>query len=348
MTEIDFSPLKGLRFNCLEGCGFCCSFPAEVREWEKYFSIILEKNSEAFRKWKNEYSCLNGIYTMRQRQDRGSCILLRDDKRCGIYDIRSLLCRTFPVKFFFGWRVQLYPSMSCRGFSDEAVNDMTDLGKEAIAELPEGLMDQMLEKSKALYASLPEKIHDYMTPDQLHTLLLEHVDKMLFYPWSVSDEARGEFEVELSSENFLNLPTYLTEELEWQVFRMEDGFVRRMILKETGETKNIDNIVYSNFSVKPLSSEAARDLSIYLSRLASTDHFAGVVYRKALEQGDNLISLSCLAVSELEKVKDMFLLKASLLAEFDKWEHVNERTIEDTIVMYDSCLATVPAIGMIL
>ena len=110
-------------------------------------------------------------------------------------------------------------------------------------------------------------------------------DKMLFYPWSVSDEARVEFEAELSSNEFLDLPTYLTEELEWQVFRMEDGFVRRVVLKDTGETKNVDSIVYSNFSVKPLSSEAIRDILVYLRRLASTDHFAGVVYRKALEQG---------------------------------------------------------------
>nr|WP_321498024.1 YkgJ family cysteine cluster protein [uncultured Methanolobus sp.] len=348
MTEIDFSPLKGLRFNCLDGCGFCCSFPAEVREWEPNFPVILERNCEAFKKWENEYSYLNGIYTMKQRQDRGSCVLLRDDKRCSIDNIRALLCRTFPVKFFFGWRVQLYASMSCRGFSDKATTDMIDFANEAVAELPEGLMDQMLEKSKALYASLPEKIHDYMTPDQLRALLLEHVDKMLFYPWSVSDEARVEFEAELSSNEFLDLPTYLTEELEWQVFRMEDGFVRRVVLKDTGETKNVDSIVYSNFSVKPLSSEAIRDILVYLRRLASTDHFAGVVYRKALEQGDDLISLSGLAVSELERVKDMFLLKASLLAEFEKWEHVNEKTIEDTIVMYDSCLATVPAIGLIL
>ncbi len=348
MTDIDFTPLKGLKFNCLEGCGFCCSFPAEVRQWEKNFQLILEKDAGAFRKWDDGHPCLDGIYTFKQHNDRGACIFLKENKRCGIYDIRALLCRTFPVKFFFGWRLQLYPSMSCRGFSDDESSDMILLGKEAMAEIPADQINKMLGESKEMYASLPERIANYIPPEILQNKLLEYVDKMTFEPWDISDVSRAEFEAELSSENFIDLPTYLTEGLDWQVFKLEGDFVRRILLNRTGETENIDSIVYSNLSVKPFSSEAVEAISRYLRLIASTDHFIGVVYRKAIEQKADGNQLPDIATSELDKVKELFFLKASLLAEFEKREHVTEKTVEDTIILYDGYLATVPAFGMIL
>jgi Predicted Fe-S-cluster oxidoreductase len=348
MTDIDFTPLKGLKFNCLEGCGFCCSFPAEVRECEKNFPVILEKDAGAFRKWDDGHPYLDGIYTFKQHNDRGACIFLNENKRCDIYDIRALLCRTFPVKFFFGWRLQLYPSMSCRGFSEDECSDMVHLGKEVMAEIPADRINKMLDESKAMYSSLPERIANYVPPEILQKLLREYVDKMVFEPWNISEASIAEFEAELSSGKFIDLPTYLTEDLEWQVFKLEDGFVRRILLNRTGETENIDRIVYSNLSVKTFSSEALETISRYLRLLASTDHFIGVVYHKAIEQKADGNQLSDMAISEFEKVKEIFLLKASLLAEFEKWEHVNEKTVEDAIVLYDGYLATLPAFGMIL
>ncbi|WP_407356184.1 YkgJ family cysteine cluster protein [Methanolobus sp. WCC5] len=348
MYETDFTPLKGLRFKCLEGCGFCCSFPAEVRIWERNFPVILGKNREAFRNWDEEHPWLNGIYTFRQHNDRGACIFLEDDKRCGIYDSRALLCRTFPVKFFFGWRLQLYPSMSCRGFSKDEGSDMIYLGKKAMGEIPPDRMDEMLERSGKMYESLPAKLGNYVPPQILQKMLLEYLDTMSYGSWDVNDPAIMEFEAELSSDNFIDLPVYLTEDLDWQLFKLENGYVKRLQMNSKGETKYIGRIVYSDLTMKKLSFEAIGAISAYLRLLVLTDHFIGVIYQKAIMQRDKRVQLADLALNELEKVRGIFLLKASLLAEFKGQELITKKIVADTIVLYDSYLATVPAFGMII
>jgi Fe-S-cluster containining protein len=348
MTEIDFTPLKGIKFNCLDGCGFCCSFPAEVREWEKYFPMILEKNGTAFRKWENGHSCLNGIFTMRQQDEKGACIFLCDDKKCGIYDIRSLLCRIFPVKFFFGWRLQLYPSMSCRGFSKDEKSDMMRLGKETIEELSLGFIENMLKESKAMYADLSVRLENYIAPDVLQSMLLEYAGEMEFSLSNISSASRAGFEAELSSDCFIDLPSYLTKDLQWQVFKLENGLVRRILLKQTGETEHVDSMLYSCLTVRTLSSDAVEAVKRYMRVITSTDHFIGMVYRKAMEQKTPDVQLLLLAIAELENVKELFLLKADLLSKFEKQEYIDEKIIEDTIVLFDGYLATVPALGMIL
>lgn len=347
MDDIDYEPLKGFNFTCLEECGFCCSFPAEVREWEKHFPVILKKNDGAFKKWDNGHMWLDGIYTFSQCNEKGGCIFLKEDMRCGIYKERAQLCRTFPAKFFFGWRLQLYPSMSCRGFTDTG-QDMTEFAMSAMDEIPRMMIDNTLRESRQMYALLPEKLKDYVSPALLQGKLIEHAGKMDISMENITDRGRLEFEAELSAEDFVDLPAYVTDSLEWLILKLEDGRVNRTILNRLGETKPYDSVQYSGRSLKPLSAEAADDIRKYMKHIAGTDHFTGIVYRKALESATEKKTLVELAFSELETVRDIFLLKASLMAQFNGQDVIDSRTVKDTIVLYDSYLATIPAYGIIM
>lgn len=52
MCMTDLKLLEGMKFSCLEGCGFCCSYPAEMKEYEASFSHIRRADPDALKNGK--------------------------------------------------------------------------------------------------------------------------------------------------------------------------------------------------------------------------------------------------------------------------------------------------------
>ncbi len=347
-TDIDYSLLEGMDFTCLEGCGFCCTFPAEVRECEPAFNAILQIDRNGLKKWDTDDPYFCNVHTMRQHKDRGACIFLREDRRCGIYSVRSLLCRIFPIKIFFGHRVQLYTSQVCRGFSkDRQSNGLHRTGEEIMEQLPVQMKEEMMLKARGMYSSLPGKLAGYIPPDVLQAKILDYIGTMDISNSIVSEKSRDDFTSQLSSEEFINLPTYLTEDMQWLVFRLTGGLLERIRLERTGEIETTGSVHYACLSLKPLSAGAVNALREYLKLIVQRDHFAGVVYLRALEQ-KNKVSLVDLATAYLNDIAASLLLRANMLAAFEGYDIIDTDMIRETIILSDGYLATEPSYGLIL
>ncbi|MDP2217052.1 MAG: YkgJ family cysteine cluster protein [Methanolobus sp.] len=335
-------------FKCLEGCGFCCTFPAEVRECEPGFNAILKIDRNGVKKWVTTDPYFCNVYTMRQHQERGACIFLREDRRCGIYPVRSLLCRIFPIKIFFGQRIQLYTSQVCRGFSQDSNSNVLCLkGKEIMEQLPAQMKEEMTLKAREMYDSLPGKLSDCISPSVLQTRSLEHVNCMDISNEIVTQRDKDDFTSQLSSEEFINLPTYLTADMQWLVFRLNGRLLERIKLERTGEIETTGNIDYSFLSLRPLSADAANALRKYLEIIVKRDHFAGVIYLHALEQERN-VPLIDLVTTYIDGIAASLLLRANLLAAFEGHDIIDADVIKEAIIFSDGYLATEPSYGLIL
>lgn len=283
MTAIDLALLEGMKFSCLEGCGFCCSYPAEVRECEDSFSLIQAMDPAALKKWDTDNPQFCNVFTMRQHNDIGACIYLKDDNRCDIYPIRSILCKTYPIKIFFGWRMQLYPTMACRGLIETpGSSDLLRMGEHVLSELPPAIVQQMASEASAMYAALPDILDNYIPPEILQGKMTEYARDMVIDPYKLPEDCITDFELQLSSRDFMYLPTYLSEDLQWLVFGLQESHIKKMILKRNGETETIQIMDYAGIWPGKFSPAAVRHTREYLLKIARSDHFTGMVYLDAV------------------------------------------------------------------
>lgn len=348
MTAIDLTLLEGMKFGCLEGCGFCCSYPAEVRECEDSFSLIQAMDPSALKKWDTNNPQFCNVFTMRQQNDIGACIYLKGDNRCGIYSIRSILCRTYPIKIFFGWRIQLYPTMACRGLIEvPGSSELLRMGGHVLCELPAGIVQQMASEASAMYAALPDILDNYIIPEILQEKMIEYARNMVIDPSKLPEECITDFESQLSSGDFMYLPTYLSKDLQWLVFSLEASQVKKMILKRTGETETIQILDYSGIIPRNFSPDAIRHVRQYLLKIARSDHFTGIVYLDAVNSKTRE-SLIDRGIRLLNYIAGSFLVKANFLAAISDHSEIDEELVRETIIFSDGYLATEPVYGLIL
>lgn len=81
---MDLADARGLRFRCLEGCGFCCTTSPQVlpRERAALTPSLLVERADG---------------TLGVRLAGGHCAALDAARRCGVYGARPSACRAFPV-----------------------------------------------------------------------------------------------------------------------------------------------------------------------------------------------------------------------------------------------------------
>lgn len=113
---------QGLRFKCTE-CGQCCTgapgytwvSDAEIIAMASHFNLSLDDFGKKYLR------LVNGKYALLEKTASYDCIFLKD-KKCEIYQLRPLQCRTFPW-----WQQNLSSpedwqeaSQYCEGISSEA------------------------------------------------------------------------------------------------------------------------------------------------------------------------------------------------------------------------------------
>lgn len=87
---------EGLRFECT-GCGECCTGApgyvwvsmSEMAKIAKHLDMDLTQFKRKFTRMKN------GKYSLIDKKTSFDCIFL-EDKKCKIYDVRPVQCKTFP------------------------------------------------------------------------------------------------------------------------------------------------------------------------------------------------------------------------------------------------------------
>ncbi len=113
---------RKLRFECT-GCGGCCTGRDNARV--EYYVAVTPTERERIRvylgispEWFRRRYLMryeDGQHSLRWKDDR--CVFLDGDKRCRIYPVRPVQCRTYPfwpeiVESRVGWRVE---GRSCEG-----------------------------------------------------------------------------------------------------------------------------------------------------------------------------------------------------------------------------------------
>lgn len=117
-VDLDLADLGGLRYRCLEGCGFCCTFTPEV-------------SSEELARLRTRFPALPVVAAEDDPGRRhiafqggcGACTLLQR-RACSAYDLRPAHCRYFPFHVHFGRTASALVNRSCRGVEAEPSSDV--------------------------------------------------------------------------------------------------------------------------------------------------------------------------------------------------------------------------------
>lgn len=347
MIEVDYSPLNEMNFNCLDECGFCCTYQPELMKNEFNFyknnkitrnALISGNISDPTAKDKISFSLQNKI---------GACVFLKE-KKCQIYNIRPLKCKTFPINIFFGWRIQLNPNMSCRGLWDGDKNiSLSSIGQELFSSLHVNLIRQLFHESRKYYNILPEKLKDnYIPPNEFRNELLKNVEKMRINPYAFFEEIKTDFKSNLTSQDFNGLFTHLTEDLDWHVFKLEEDIIQRIQLEENGNFNIVDAINISNVDTKTISPEAMDLIKKYIELIVKRDNFIGSIYLQSLSDGTE--SLLDSAIKNLKYISNILAINSSMLAEFYKMEAIDEKIVKEGIIFTDGSISIAPTIGCII
>ena len=116
--DLDLSDLSGLRYRCLEGCGFCCTFTPEV-------------SSEELARLRTRFPALPVVASDEDDGRRhiafqggcGACTLLQR-RACSAYELRPAHCRYFPFHVHFGRTATALVNRSCRGVEPDVSTDV--------------------------------------------------------------------------------------------------------------------------------------------------------------------------------------------------------------------------------
>ncbi|MBN2518286.1 MAG: YkgJ family cysteine cluster protein [Candidatus Altiarchaeota archaeon] len=129
----------GTRFSC-ERCGFCCYSLIELTEKDvkRFRENKLDDSIKAFKGKASKNPYLFDIsYFMKNKN--GPCVKLNEKKLCSIYNLRPLVCRTFPLLVVIGLEKNLVVDLALRcPFVD---GDGPEISKKSIKEAIEDTVE---------------------------------------------------------------------------------------------------------------------------------------------------------------------------------------------------------------
>ncbi len=375
--EIDLSLLQGLRFTCLEGCGYCCLFQPDVAEDEK------KRLEEIGLSWAVTKSHFSGFPALKLQGNGGACTFLKG-KRCQIYEDRPHFCREFPFHIYLGERVQVIPNLSCRGLwlneNGGAVKGLMPVRSAEEAAMPfvRRITPDMLKEPLRTFAEFNERMglkQSGQTRERISSVALalkglltdyNGLASILEFSWEYSGEMLPPEEIKekiagwepetdlraeaiegavdsLGLENPADLPVYSAEDLSWYIFQVSGGRVVRKRMTEKGPGRDIDSVSLDGVPLRELDAEAKSLLLEYIDTLVKRDAFYGYVAYLASEEGGSMLNayLGTLATSVLD-----LLWRTSMLMRFEHRDgRIDRRALVNGIVFYDGDLLDAPALG---
>jgi Fe-S-cluster containining protein len=224
--EVDSSELDGKRFSCIPGCAYCCLCPPEISEIERgYFQ---KNHPEALED-------VDGKHQLALQGGAGGCSLL-SLRQCQDYGHRPFHCRAFPLRVHLSYRVQACANLSCRGIQENEGAPLSELLGQIISESQRELPAAAAAAARE-WASFIGKCHKRGAPVELEAS--RKMAGTVIERWPSELGADREEVIELVSETLgtkelQELPVFVGRELDWKVFRVQDGMVRRYGLEENG------------------------------------------------------------------------------------------------------------------
>lgn len=340
--------LAGLRYRCLEECGYCCTFTPEV-------------SGPEYAKLKQSFPTLpvtrsGEMLLLTFQGSCGACTLLKD-KRCTAYEDRPAHCRYFPFHVYFGRKSEAYVNRCCRGVEPAPGGD---LATEFKGQVLERTPTQRLAKEQAradsvhkLFEKTARQAGAWGDVDQAIATQLKRGTNWFrpatwpATPTGADDEAGSPDEAwELALAPFaaadpVMRPFHLTSDLVWLGFRLNDEQeLLAETLSEKGELSPHENLgQFPSWPVLPPNVE--QGLAAILQRLATRDLMAGSIYFLVDDTGYEVSVADATAIRFGDIAADLALRAAILHRMGIEWEDVPAEAER----FYDSAFLDSPTIG---
>ncbi len=286
--------LSGLTFTCLEGCGYCCTFPPEVSGREQG-RLRLSLKPKPLKLTLAE----DGRTHLALQNKCGACTLL-ERRACTSYEQRPAHCRYFPFHLHFAEEPEVYVNRTCRGVETAAGGNLAAAFQTSVLAnvRPDDLQRHEQEareaygtfKRKALRAEawndVEEVIADVLSAGP--ALFTRAGVDVLAERANLDDDADSLHAVGLEpfgERDVTKRPFYLAPDLRWLTFERDgEAALRVLEMDERGtltQTGRIENVGAWE-DPAPFIVEA---LVNYLARLTQRRLFVGNVY--AIVDNDN-------------------------------------------------------------
>ncbi len=344
---IDRSELRGLKYRCLEDCGFCCTFTAEVVEPE------LAKLRGRFPKL--PVTKRDGMMLLGLQGGCGACTLLKE-RKCGAYDLRPAHCRHFPFHVYFGRRTEAYVNRSCRGVEVAAGVNLEAEFKTHVTDIVPAYRLQLEQDSAA-------KVHREFEAKARMADAWADVDEQIVRllqrgaawfepstwpatPTGADDEAGSPAEAwqvavaPFGEKDPVARPFHLAEDLTWYAFRGDATSILVDKMTEGGAMELVAELgAFAAWPVLP--SNVRQGLFDVLQRLSKRDLLAGSIFH-LVDDTDYAFGVVDAAEIRFADMAASLALRADILHRMGiRWEQVAAEAER----FYDSAFLDHPTIG---
>lgn len=294
-------------FACLDGCGFCCTYPPEVTSAE------MDELSQAagHRSFDVDPS---GTTHLPLQGGCGGCALL-EDRRCTAYEARPMHCRLFPFHVYIGRQVEIYTNRVCPGLDPDP--DAVGVAAEeaepaAIEDAVEGAMGAgRLARLRARQAEAEEVHAEFFELTREHGVH-DEPDPAIERAREAARITRQAWEDALSPfrmEDPAALPTMVLprEGFPWRAWRLEGYRFLRYELAEDGTLDRVGQLPAPSMR-EPVPEACWR----VLDRLIGYECFAGGVFDRVDHSGYE-VRIADAALGEANEVLAELAVRAHLL-----------------------------------
>ncbi|MEA3144149.1 MAG: hypothetical protein QOG31_1473 [Thermoplasmata archaeon] len=288
---MDTRELHGLRYRCLEDCGFCCTFTAEVSDAE----LVRLRGSFP----KLPVARANGMTLLGLQGGCGACTLL-ENRRCTVYGERPAHCRYFPFHVYFGRRTEAYVNRSCRGVEAVPGGSLEAEFKAQVLDLaPPFRLRKEQEKAGKVHATFERNARQAGVWGDVDAEVARLLRRGAAWfdpaawpptPTGAADEAGspGEaWQVALAPfglDDAVARPFHLAADLRWLGFQGDAGNLVAQTLDETGRLEPLQEL--GAFPGWPDLPPAVRvGLAQAMARLAARDLLAGSIFHMVDDTG---------------------------------------------------------------
>lgn len=369
--EIDTGELVGLRFRCIEGCGFCCLCQPEVLAHEA--RELREKIAEFI----VPSSIQQGRKALAMQGRGGACSMLKD-RKCTIYEMRPHFCRQFPVHTHVLNRIQLTADLSCRGVQRSGGEDLETYGIRELGRLPRSYVMNAWKQAMEAFAAFRGNAEDagvWASPAVLRKEALELIKEGYFesleglsivlHAAEASSQGIGfkealkgsghtgkarsmleELFLELTEEKQMDeYPLFVDKNLEWKFYSAVNGAVVENRLLPSGKSERVNAFEFKPDGIR-IDSSASAELRRYAEMLNRRDAFLGfvcfLVDDADYETDMRITYFQNLAVMILDLIMRSALLCRSGRAILDS------NAIQEGIVFMDMDVHDAPTIGAVV
>lgn len=315
LAGLDARELRGLRFTCLEGCGFCCTFTPEVATGEL---ARLRSKLPAL----PVVTADDGRMRLAFQGGCGACTLLKA-RRCTAYDDRPAHCRYFPFHVHFGPEPEVLVNRSCRGVEADPAGDLESaFHGQVLAPAPPGSFARHAAEAAAVYAEFEANAREAGVWGGAHDAArgVLALGPRLLTPDGLAEAAGGPAAVsallEDAWEPFLEedpvaRPFYLTKDLRWLSFRSAKSLLAVEEMQEDGSLTPSARLV-KPVGLPRLPESVLPGLHDVLAHLVGRQAFAGQVFA-AVDELDYEVGVEEAARARVLGLAAELVLRAGLL-----------------------------------